>query len=276
MAERSPFPEEDALEDEVREELLLLLALAFLNASQKIVTQSFVRSDFQALQDRFRSEAAKALPQLTSISQRAAELAFQRTPLSADTFDTDFSDQRYQQLVSNIFNDNMQYLLDTNEQAFIRLQEIAVSRGWSDERFNEYLRKFYGLTPKYIQTVLSLEDALKADGVSQDKINKRVQARIDQLIEWRISLASELIGTEVVEGSKELTWTILGETGQLDSQEFIKQWWSTVDSETTQTCLDSHLTTAEIGGFFPNNMRSPPNLNLIHPCRSSMRIIRRA
>jgi hypothetical protein len=275
MSEQSPFPEEDALEDEVREELLLLLALAFLNASQKIVTQSFVRSDFQALQDRFRSEAAKALPQLTSISQRAAELAFERTPLPADTFDTDFSDQRYQQLVRNIFNDNMQYLLDTNEQAFIRLQEIAVSRGWSDERFNEYLRKFYGLTPKYIQTVLSLEDALKADGVSQDKINKRVQARIDQLIEWRISLASELIGTEVVEGSKELTWTILGETGQLDTQEFIKSWRSTIDEVTTQTCLDSHLTTAEIGGFFPNGMKSPPNLNVLHHCRSSMVIIRR-
>lgn len=275
MAERSPFPEEDALEDEVREELLLLLALAFLNASQKIVTQSFVRSDFQALQDRFRSEAAKALPQLTSISQRAAELAFERTPLSADTFDTDFSDQRYQQLVRNIFNDNMQYLLDTNEQAFIRLQEIAVSRGWSDERFNEYLRKFYGLTPKYIQTVLALEDALRVEGTAQNKLNKRVQDRIDQLIEVRISLASELIGTEVVEGSKELTWTILGETGQLDTQEFIKSWRSTIDEVTTQTCLDSHLTTAEIGGFFPNGMKSPPNLNVLHPCRSSMVIIRR-
>lgn len=275
MAEQSPFEEERELEDEADEILLMLLALAFLNSSETIKVTSFTRSNFQAVQDAFRKNASKALADLYSISQRASDIALEkRVPLKGLT--VDLSDPRFQQYITRVFEDNLGYLLDTNEQTWVRLQEIAADRGWSEGQLARNLKRFYGLTPNYVQTVLALEDALKAEGVSNKKIQERVSKRIDELIEWRINLSSALVGTEVVEGSKDLTFTILGETDQLNRDEYIKQWVSVTDSDTTQVCLDAHLTTAEIGGTFPNGLSSPPNILKIHPCRSSMRIIRRA
>ena len=276
MPEQSPYEEERDLEERIDEELLLLLAAAFLKAQQSISPTSFTRNDFQGMQEVFRNAASKIIPELQSVSREAVEVAFQRLPISTlSVDDIDFSDPRFRQLVTNIFEDNIGYLMDTNEQMFNRLQEIAQARGWSEEQLARYLKKFYGIVPNHVTTVLSMEDALKAEKVSNKTINERVQKRVDDLVEWRVQLSSALVGTEVVEGSKDLTYTILGETGQLDSEQYIKQWFAVVDSRTTQVCLNSHLTTAEIGGFFPNGFAHPPALNPLHPCRSSMRIVRR-
>lgn len=276
MAEESPFPQERELENEIDEELLLLLASAFLYATDVIVPSEFSRARFQELQDRFQRRASRGIPILNSAAQRAIEAGLERTRNAHNLdLEIDFNDERIQRYITRIFQDNIDEILDTNERMWARLQQIAVDRGWSEEELFERLKKYYGLTPNHLQTVLSMESALESDEVARAKIERQVQKRIDNLVEWRVRLFSSLVGTEIVEGSKDLSFTILGETGQLDRNEFVKQWVSTVDEDTTQTCLNSHLSVAEIGGYFPNNMKHPPNLNVIHPCRSSMRIIRR-
>ncbi len=120
-----------------------------------------------------------------------------------------------------------------------------------------------------------MESALESDEVARAKIERQVQKRIDNLVEWRVRLFSSLVGTEIVEGSKDLSFTILGETGQLDRNEFVKRWRSVLDDDTTVICTNSHNTIAEIGGVFPNGFPHPPALSPLHPCRSSMEIIRR-
>lgn len=279
MAEESPFEEERQLENEIDEELLLLLASAFLYATQFINPSQASRADFQQVQDRFRNRSSEILPLLYSQSQEAVKTGLQRaiSELSLrDDLSVNLADQRFQQYVQRIFSDNIEEILETNQRMWTRLQEVAIQRGWSEEELFRRLKVYYGLTPNHLQTALNMEDSLKAEGISQRNIDRQLQNRIDRLIEWRISLFSTLVGTEVVEGSKDLSWTILGETNEINREEFVKQWVSVVDSSTTDVCLSSHLTTAEIGGVFPNGRPSPPAFPPLHPCRSSMRIIRRA
>ena len=278
MAEESPYEIENQLEDEIDEELLLLLAGAFLYATENINHQEDSRLVFQQAQERFRRRSSEIIPTLFRVSQEAIKTGLERTTSElslSDDLSVDRSDPRFQQYIQRIFDDNIEEILETNERMWVRLQEIAAQRGWSEQELLRRLKQFYGLVPNHIITVLNMESALTEDGIRGRNFDRQIQARIDRLVEWRIRLFSALVGTETVEGSKDLSFTILGETNQLDREAFQKQWHSQIDSETTQTCLDSHLTVAEIGGRFPNGMMHPPNLNLIHPCRSSMRIIRR-
>lgn len=276
MAEESPFPEENKLEDDVDEELLLILATAFLKTSQEIKPKSFSRADFQALQDSFKANASEAIPFLEGINGESVKLAYKRLPKGVEGSGVDISEPRFRRLVENIWNDNLDYVLGTNEQFWNELQQIAADKGWSDEVLAKNLKRFYGLTPNHLKTVLSMEDALRAEDVSAKTVKERVEKRVDDLVEWRIRLTSTLVGTEVVEGAKELTFTILGETGKLDPEIHIKQWVSVADNRTTQVCLGAHLTTAEIGGVFEaTGTKHPPALYPLHECRSSMRIIKR-
>lgn len=277
MAEESPYETERELENEVDEELLALLATALIFATSSLTISSFSRSEFQTIQDRFQTKSSEILPQLNSISQRSIQAGLDRISdeLNINDLAVNYSDPRLQSYINRVFQDNIDEILDTNQRMWIRLQQIAIEKGWSEEELVRRLKKYYGLTPSHLQTVLNMESALNAENISKKIIEQQVQKRIDNLIEWRFRLTSGLIGTEIVEGSKELSWTILGETAQLDSESYLKQWVSVVDENTTNVCLSSHLTTAEIGGTFPNGFKYPPNLNVIHPCRSSMRIIRR-
>jgi AraC-like DNA-binding protein len=277
MAETSPFELENQLEDEIDEELLLLLASAFLYGTSIINPAQDSRDVFQTVQERFRRRSSEILPLLYRQSQEAVKSGLSRTMSELGLVDlsVDLSDPRFQRYIERIFDDNIQVIMDTNQQMWIRLQQIAAERGWSDEELLRRLERYYGLTPNHLQTVLSMESNLQAEGVSGASFDRQIQNRIDRLIEWRIRLTSALIGTEVIEGSKDLSFTILGETDQLDREAFQKQWVSVVDSETTDVCLSSNLTVAEIGGNFANGRPHPPAFPPLHPCRSSMRIVRR-
>ncbi len=120
-----------------------------------------------------------------------------------------------------------------------------------------------------------MEDALINEGLSKKVIAERIQKRIDQLVEVRLSLAATLVGTEVVEGSKDEAFNQLASTGQIDRSQYIKSWESVIDSVTTAICTSSHKMTAEIGEAFANGYQHPPATNPVHPCRSSIRIIKR-
>ncbi len=111
--------------------------------------------------------------------------------------------------------------------------------------------------------------------VSKKEITKRVNKRIDQLVEVRMKLTAVTIGTEVVEGSKDASFTYLAESGQLDSDKYVKEWVSVIDDVTTDICTSSHRTIAEIGQPFPNGFYHPPAYDPVHPCRSSLRIRKR-
>lgn len=275
--ENSPFEEEEALENEVYEELLLLLALGFVFGSSNIVNSNFALSDFDTSQERFRTKVSEILPSLNNISYSAIQVGLSRTAadLKLKELTVDYSDPRFQNLIANIFSDNIDRILQTNRSMFEELLKAADARGWSDSELARRFKLFYGLTPRFLRTVLAMEDALIKEGLSKKVIADKIQKRVDQLIEVRLSLGATLVGTEVVEGSKDEAFNQLIETGQLDRNQFVKSWESVIDDVTTDICASSHKMIAEIGSFFPNGYRHPPALNPVHPCRSSIRIIKR-
>lgn len=277
MSESSPYAEEAALEDELDEELLMILALAFLGAVSSIVISKFALSDFSTVQERFKAGASEVLPKLQNISNRSIEVGLNRTAsdLKLKDLRIDYSDPRIMNIVRNAFNDNLEMILQTNQEMFAELLRIAEARDWDNQEIARRLKMYYGLTPRFLKTVIAMEDALRAEGVSKKVIQQRVQKRIDQLVEHRIKLASTLIGTKVVEGSKEVAFRQLVETSQVDGSKYVKMWVSQVDDRTTQVCLSSHRMTAEIEGVFANGYSSPPATSPPHPCRSSIRIIKR-
>lgn len=274
--ENSPYGEEEELENEVYEELLVLLALGFVFGTANIKNSSFSLTDFDTVQDRFRTKVSEILPSLNRISYSAIQVGLERTrqETKLNELTVDFSDPRFQTLLNSIFDNNIDRLLETNRRLFEELVRVANERGWSDAELARRFKLYYGLTPRFLRTVLAMEDALLKEGLPKKVIANRIQKRIDQLVEVRLKLAATLVGTEVVEGSKEEAFTQLKEAGQIDSS-YIKEWVSVVDEVTTQTCLSSHGMIAEIGEPFDNGFYHPPALDPVHPCRSSTRIRKR-
>lgn len=269
--ESSPFAEEQALEDSVDEELLLIFALAFLHGtSEKSL-------EFNTVQERFKAKVSEAIPHLQATSTKSIQIALERTSseLNIKNLQVDYADSRFMNLVLQIFEYNLGLILQTNQAMYSALLDVAVERDWSQKEFDRRLALYFGLTPRFLKTVLTMEDALKAEGVSKKVINKRLQKRIDQLVEHRIKLSSTLIGTGVVEGTKDLLYTQLVETNQVDGNKYVKEWVSVVDDVTTQICLSSNRMIAEIGGYFANGYKFPPATDPTHPCRSSTRLIKR-
>lgn len=277
MAESSPYDEEEAIENEIDDELLLLLALAFLTASSSIIISQFSFNDFSLVQDRFKSEASAILPKLQESSNSAIQVGLNRTASEFNLKDLhfDYSDQRVMDNVLRAFNNNFELLLQTNQAMFEELLRVADERGWDDKGLARRLKLYYGLTPRYLKTVLAMEDALKAEGLSKKVIKDRIQKRIDQLIEHRIRLTSALIGTQVVEGSKEVAFNYLAESSQVDIEKYVKEWVSVIDSNTTDICTSSHKMIAEIGQPFSNGFYHPPATDPVHSCRSSMKLTKR-
>jgi hypothetical protein len=275
--ESSPFPEEEELEEDAYEELLALLALALLAGTSGIVMSTFSFSDFGSVQGRFRTKASEVLSKLSDTSQKSIGIGLERTSreIKKKDLSIDYSDPRIQSLLSDIFDNQLSHILQTNSNMFNELLIIADDRGWDDKEIARRLKLYYGLTPRYLRTVLAMEDALKGEGLSKKVIEQRIQKRIDQLVEVRFRLASTMISTGIVEGAKDAAFTQLVETGQLERGEYVKQWVSVLDDVTTDTCVSNHRTFAEIGQTFPSGDMYPPATNPVHPCRSSMRIIKR-
>lgn len=278
VKEFSPYEDENSLEDETSESIIALLALATVLAQNKIVISNFEYDvTFNTMQESFRRKLSEIIPDLNSTGKTAVGYGLDRLQkdYKLSDFEIDYSDARFTDKINDVFNQNVDYVLDTNRSTYQEILQVANERGWSGQEIARRLKQMYGLIPRHVNTVLNYERALQSEGLSKKVITDRVQKRIDQLVEWRYDLVSELISTGVVEESKEVSWTILGETNQLDTSQYVKQWISVIDSVSSSVCIEAHHTTAEIGGTFPNGLTSPPNTLLPHPCRSSMRIIRR-
>jgi hypothetical protein len=275
--ESSPYHEEEALEEETHEELLALFALALLAGTSGLVMSTFSYSDFESVQARFRTKASEVLSKLSDTSQKSINIGLERTSreIKKKDLSVDYSDSRIQSLAARIFDSQLVYILQTNSNMFNELLIIADDRGWGNKEIARRLKLYYGLTPRYLRTVIAMEDALKAESLSKKVIEQRIQRRIDQLVEVRLRLASTMISTSIVEGAKDTAFTQLVETGQLERDDYVKQWVSVLDDVTTDICVSNHRAIAEIGQAFPSGDTHPPALNPVHPCRSSTRIIKR-
>lgn len=276
--ESNPFPEEDKLEDNTEEEILALLALSFVYATSSVNPSSFnPATDFDIVQSRFRAKFSEILPELTSVSQQAIEIAINRLGRDFDLDDLfiDYSDERFNTTTRQLLNENFDRILATNEQFWNRLQQLAIENDWSDEELARRLKKYYGLVPNHVQTVLAMETALTKEGVSKKSKDSQVQKRIDRLVEWRLSLIANQISTGVVEGSKDESFGYLVDTSQINPDEYEKQWVSVIDDVTTDTCISLHLSRAPIGGTFNGGIKHPPSFPPVHPCRSAIRLVKR-
>lgn len=274
MAENAPYDEEGQIEDDVNEELVALLLAGILDAVSIIKVNDFTRPDFEDVLEEFGRKASKSLPTLSSASQKSIDAGVERAMSQIKALkdlSVDHSDEFIQSHIRSVLNSNLDQVQQTNRRAFRRVLEIGAENGWSDKMIAQRLKKYFGLIPSHIDTVVNMEASLLREGAKKTVVDKQVQKKIDQLIEWRLRLTAANIATDIVEGSKSNAFQYLRDTGQL-SEDYVKQWVSVIDDRTSDICLSSSRTIAEIGGTFPNGFAYPPAHG---HCRSSIRIIKR-
>lgn len=272
MIERSPFLPEQEIEEDIHEELSIILLAALLYAVDSITDSSL--QAFSLVQSTFKSRSSEALPKLNEASYRAIKAGVDRasSELNLKNLSPDLSDQRISQSVISSFNRNLAYIIDTNQRFYESLIGISVERGWTDKETLKRLKQYYGLTPRYLKTVLAMESALVRSNVSKKRIDEILKKRTDELVESRMGLATVLITTGVVEGAKDASFEALADSGQIDRNKYVKEWVSVLDENTTDICVSSHKMEAEIGSIFANGFYHPPATSPPHSCRSSMRI----
>jgi len=277
MAESNPFPEEDKLEDQLEDALIAILADSLIFAVSQIDPETFTYSYFATVQDRFRSRFSSIYPTMVTSSNEAIEIAISRisSDLGIDDIFIDYSQERFSIALRETFNVNLSYILETNEQMWMRLNEIAIERSWSNAELARRLKMYYGLVPSHLQTVLNMESALIAEGVNKRSRDKQLQRRIDRLINWRLNLVSNQLSTSTVESSKDESFGYLVDTNQIDPNEYEKQWVSIIDDVTTDICTSLHLNRAPIGGTFRDGIRHPPAYPPVHECRSAITLVRK-
>lgn len=276
--EESPFTEEQELEESLTEELMIALAAAYLFSVSSIVNSQFnPASDYNQVENRFRNSLSATFPELYNTSKQSINTALQRasTELGLKDLTVDLSDQRILQRVSDTFERHIQFVSETNRAMFNDLRNVALENGWSNVEFAKRLKDYVGLTPKYLQTVLTMEQALIKEGVKKSIRQEILRKRIDQLIDWRLNLISVNLSTEIVEGSKDAAYSYLVRTNQVSVDEYEKEWRSVLDENTTQICTSSHRMRARIGQAFPNGLYHPPAYPPVHACRSAITLVKR-
>ena len=273
MAENAPYEEEAQIEDTVEEAMFGLLLLALLESTDKIILSRFTSQDFATIQDSFRDKTSEVYPKLSDAAQKAIDAGVKRTvaQTSLKNLSVDHSARVIQDHINAVLSSNMRQVLETNQRSFRRILEIADQKGWPEQEIARRLKRYYGLIPSHIDTVVNMENALLAEGTSKKTVQKQVQTKIDQLIEWRMKLVAATVATDIVEGSKAVAFSYLFDEGQI-GPDYVKQWVSVIDSRTSDICLSSNRMTAEINSPFPNGFQYPPAHG---NCRSSIRLIKR-
>lgn len=276
MAEQSPYQPEDELQNDTEDNVLPVLLLAFIT-SGKLFTGDFFSFDLvNDSNSAFVKEVSKVIPSLSTASSEAVTIGLQRAMRETDLTNLtyNFGSTRFQDNVREIFQRNMDFLMNTNQNMVQRVLQIANEKGWDDQEILRRLRMYWGLTPDHVSAVVKLEESLIREGASKSVIRKTIQAKIDNLIEWRSGLTAAQVATEVVERSKAVAFAEMFEDGDIPD-DYVKQSIAVLDENTTVICTTSNRTIAELNGNFPNGFFAPPFNDPVHPCRTSIRIIRR-
>lgn len=264
MAENSPYTEESEAEESIIEELLVLLTAGLLLAAKE--------SSFDDMQTRLQTQASKIIPKLTTEAQRVTEVSTARTEaVVGKSLSYDYSEQTFSSRIQSALSDNMSQVIATNEDMYRLLQQYAIERDWSDAELLRRLRKYYGLIPSHVTTVLNMEASLARTGASKKVIEDKVNDRIEKLIDWRFDLIADNVAVDAVEGAKDATFRYFLQTGQVD-RTYVKQWVAVVDDRTSDICLGLNGTQAELDGTFEGGYLWPPAHG---HCRSSVKIVKR-
>ncbi len=276
--ESSPFDEEQQIEEDLTDDLLALFARSLIFAVKNVnVNQFQPTQDYSNVRDRFRNKLSESIPSLNQVGQESIGVGLDRaiTQLNLNELNIDYSDPVFREFVNDVFNKHLDLIEKTNRDMFNTLRQVGLERGWSDAELARRFKMYFGLTSNHLNTVLVMEDAFLKDGIKKSVRENLLQKRIDQLIEWRMNLFAVQFSTEIVEGSKDTAVTYLARNGQIDRSEYEKEWVSVIDGSTTTFCVSSHRMRAEIGGAFPNGRLHPPGYPPPHPCRSSIRLVKK-
>lgn len=273
MAENAPYDEEEQIENEVHEELLDILLGAALASAALVSVSTFSQSDIDDVNSEYRRSASRIMPTLSSASQRAIEAGVNRAMRlpGVSGLTVDYTDEFIQNHIRAVLTSNMDQVTETNRATLRRVIEIGQEKGWSEQEIARRFKRYFGLVPNHVTSVVRMEEALIREGASKRVVRNQTQRKIDQLIEWRASLIADNIAVDIVEGSKANAFAYLLDTGQL-SRDYVKQWVSVIDDRTSEICTSSHRTIAELDGRFNNGFNYPPAHG---HCRSSIRIIKR-
>lgn len=276
MAEVSPYADEDEVLDNLEDALIAGIITAYLSSIKIIKPSDFNPNNFSIidnLQNNLKKELTKLLPEIQNITNDSAGLAIKRAEenVKVKDFSFDYSDPRLASHIGNVFDSNMQAVINTNEETI----NLIIKRGREDElsdaQIAKMIKKYWGLTPSHVKTVMNYEKALLANGTKKSKVSDLVSKRIDSLVDWRFSLVAANISNDILQGSKNIVYEQMRSTGAI-ADNIVKQWVSIVDNSTTDTCLGLHNKQAEIGDNFPGGYSHPPAHNR---CRSSLILAKR-
>lgn len=278
-SEKSPFDDEQEIQDEYEDEVIKEVAYAYVYAASTIAVSSFDDSNFDDVQNKFKEKFSAILLLLLSLSPVAIDNALKRTKktlrivrdLSVDYHSSEITDA-----VRDIYQYNLDYILRTNYEAYATLTSEALRRGWSQKTTATYLKRFYGLTSTQVLQTLAYEDSLKSQTepkIDKDVITKRIDTRIDRLLNWRSSLIATRTVVGAMEASKEAGWDYLIQSGELQGN-YGKQWVSVIDDITTATCRHTNKEIVPLGAYFSNGVKHPPAIDPIHACRSSLILVK--
>lgn len=274
--EKSPFPEEQDLQDDVESVIIPLIALAFVSASR--VARFDQNLDFQEVEDVFVSKMSEVIPKLQEASQSSIKIGwdrFKKKEKGLGDMSIDLSDPSLSSLAHDIFDDNLQYILDVNRRLIQAILDESLQRGWSERETLKYFKKFFGVTPLQFRQALAYEDSLinTLPKIPKESVDKVIDERADKLIDWRISLIAVRMSVSIVEASKVTSWSVIENKLGFNVD---KKWVSVIDDSTTDTCLETNSEVVPLGSLFSNGVMYPPAINPIHPCRSSVILVRRS
>lgn len=273
--EKSPFEEERSSQEEMEKQIIPILAAA-LFLSTKDLTRNSTVYEIREVLNTFFTKSSEIIPILSSYIPANIRVGLERFKKN-NTFNVDFTSEEFSRLASEIFSENFDYIQKVNDESLSTLEEEKQKRGWSDTEFIKRIKLLFGLSSLQIIQTLSYEDSLILQDkpkLDKDSIAGLVQTRVDRLQNWRIKLIATRLSVALTEESKLASWIHLEDSFQIPTGVYGKQWVSVIDEVTTQTCINTNNEIVTLQSTFSNGSYTPPAMNPIHPCRSSLRLVK--
>ena len=273
--EKSPYQEEEDTQRKIEEAIIAILALALVSSVQDL-DEDFSPQDLEGSLDTYLNKSSEVIPILSSFIPTAIKLGIDRFK-ELSSYSINMADSTFTTIASEIFNENFSYIQSVNREALALLQSERLTRNWSNKEFIRRVKTYFGLTSTQISQILAYEDSLVSQikpKLDKDTIKARIQTKVDRLLNWRLKLISTRLSVSLVEESKLASWIYLEDSYQLELGSYGKQWVSVIDDVTTETCINTNMEIVPLRSPFSNGVYTPPAINPLHPCRSSIRLVK--
>jgi SPP1 gp7 family putative phage head morphogenesis protein len=127
---------------------------------------------------------------------------------------------------------------DSSRDALRRLIGDAFQRGIGSSALARQIKQTgIGITWRSARAVLNMRHRLEADGVAADTIDKRAERYFNRLLRDRAEMIARTEMTRAMTHARLESWRQAIGRGLLDPGRYVKEWVTTHDARTCETCL---------------------------------------